>query len=454
MQKNLYFLIFGLFVGLGLPRIAWSTTIRVTTTVDSLASDGSCSLREAIRNANQDTQVDNSDCRAGSGDDFVAIPAGTYTLSLAGMYEGDSATGDLDITSNIILRGASLSTTIIDANGIDKVFDIQGSSISVTMAKMTITGGAECKGGGIYTEDTLELSNVSITENSVSFGCGGYGGGLYVGSNATATIENVIVSGNTANKGGGIYIDSVAQGVTIENSTISGNTANSGYGGGIATWSSLTLSNSTVSGNTADDNGGGVNIALSGASPSTTSVVFENSTISGNTGHYGAGVYVSTSEDYAVSVNLGMYNVTVASNTAEWYGGGLYYVVSDGSAAVLLANTLIGDNSAVHGGPDCYGTITTLSYSLIEDTSNCTVSSGTTLTGSPLLDSLANYGGKTQTHRLRRLSPAVDAGDPIGCKDANSNTLSTDQRGKTFTRPVDGNGDGTAVCDIGAVEHR
>lgn len=62
-------LIFGLILGLGFPGLSWSTTIRVSTTTDSLASDGACSLREAIRNANQDTQVDNSDCRAGSGDD-------------------------------------------------------------------------------------------------------------------------------------------------------------------------------------------------------------------------------------------------------------------------------------------------------------------------------------------------------------------------------------------------
>ena len=36
------------------------------------------------------------------------------------------------------------------------------------------------------------------------------------------------------------------------------------------------------------------------------------------------------------------------------------------------------------------------------------------------------------------------------CLDANGDPLLTDQRGQP--RPVDGNGDGTAACDIGAFE--
>jgi hypothetical protein len=52
-------------------------------------------------------------------------------------------------------------------------------------------------------------------------------------------------------------------------------------------------------------------------------------------------------------------------------------------------------------------------------------------------------GGPTETHALLPGSPAVDAGDDTACPAA-------DQRG--VTRPVDGNGDGTAVCDIGAYE--
>jgi hypothetical protein len=61
----------------------------------------------------------------------------------------------------------------------------------------------------------------------------------------------------------------------------------------------------------------------------------------------------------------------------------------------------------------------------------------------------ANNGGPTQTHALISGSPAIDAGGPV-CTNADGNPLLTDQRGEA--RPVDGDGDGQAACDIGAFE--
>jgi hypothetical protein len=62
---------------------------------------------------------------------------------------------------------------------------------------------------------------------------------------------------------------------------------------------------------------------------------------------------------------------------------------------------------------------------------------------------LALHGGRTQTLALVPGSPAIDAGGPV-CLDAEGQPLLTDQRGRP--RPVDGTGDGTAACDIGAFE--
>jgi hypothetical protein len=62
---------------------------------------------------------------------------------------------------------------------------------------------------------------------------------------------------------------------------------------------------------------------------------------------------------------------------------------------------------------------------------------------------LAIHGGRTQTHALIPGSSAIDAGGLV-CLDANGDPLTADQRGQP--RPVDGNGDGIAACDIGAFE--
>jgi hypothetical protein len=61
----------------------------------------------------------------------------------------------------------------------------------------------------------------------------------------------------------------------------------------------------------------------------------------------------------------------------------------------------------------------------------------------PKLGSLKLNGGFTKTHALRPGSPAIDAGSNDRCP-------ATDQRG--VGRPRDGNGDGAAICDIGAYE--
>jgi hypothetical protein len=113
---------------------------------------------------------------------------------------------------------------------------------------------------------------------------------------------------------------------------------------------------------------------------------------------------------------------------------------------------LLGDNTAKGEGPDCHGNVDSDDYNLIESIAGCTLSGDTThnIVGEdPALGPLADNGGSTETHALLESSPALDGGSPI-CYDPEGSILAVDQRDKT--RPVDGDENGSLLCDIGAVE--
>ena len=82
----------------------------------------------------------------------------------------------------------------------------------------------------------------------------------------------------------------------------------------------------------------------------------------------------------------------------------------------------------------------------LEDGGTCALNQPTDMSNTaPSIDPLENNGGQTATHALKGDSPAIDAGDNSACS-------AVDQRG--ISRPVDGDGDGDAVCDIGAYEYQ
>ena len=116
--------------GLALPAPALANTITVTSTADTLVTNGSCSIREAIINANNDAATW-PDCAAGAGVDTIVLPAGTITFAIPNPVtspccldsDQQSAWGDLDILTSMTIVGDPAGT-IIDGNQLDRIFDI------------------------------------------------------------------------------------------------------------------------------------------------------------------------------------------------------------------------------------------------------------------------------------------------------------------------------------------
>ena len=162
--------------------------------------------------------------------------------------------------------------------------------------------------------------------------------------------------------------------------------------------------------------------------------------------------------------NMYVTNSTFIFNTADEYGGA---VMNGGGWTLYLTNSTLAGNSALTGtltnwtgiirvkntivsggiGDTCSGWITNDGNN-IEDGTTCGwgTTNGSMSSTDPLLGSLVVHGAGPQTISLMWNSPAVDGvtyNAPNGCPEK-------DQR--AVDRPVDGNGDGTAVCDIGAYE--
>jgi len=248
-----------------------------------------------------------------------------------------------------------------------------------------------------------------------------YGGGMYNNASSPKLYNVTFYANSTTYDGGGMY--NTLSNPTLENVTFSSNTAVNGRGGGIFNGgSNPTLTNVTFSSNSATTGGGMVNVS---SSPSLTNVTFSSNSATTGGGMYNEG-----------GSNPTLTNVTSSGNTAT-SGGGMY---NDAGFLVIKDSIFWGDST------EFANTGNLLIYdSLIQGgcpaLANCNVNIRTT---DPMLGALADNGGYTLTMALGSGSPAIDAGNNLTCAAA-------DQRG--YARPADGDGNGTAVCDMGAYEY-
>ena len=417
-------------------------------TVTNTNDGGAGSLRQAIADAN-----------AAGTNDVIGFDSGVFsspkTITLT--------TGELVINSNgnLIINGPGANLLSISGNDASRVFDVSAttSALTATINNLTVRDGYKCAsnfaGGGLAVNNsgtllvTLNLESVIFTENNV--GCGGGGGGLQVIRNGTLNINNTVFRNNVASQGGGID-------------------CGSGAGDCIA----VNVSNTLFEGNSSGHDGGGAFSCCGTSTPVSTPISFENSAfINNSSGSNGSAVRENNlatfswkNVTFAYNKSLGsgatlviprgshtFENVTIAYNTsgATNTAGGVQDSSSNGF--VRFRNSIVAKNRNANGESDLDFegvSLDSLGYNIFGALYGSTAVSGTVAGNqmgvNPLLDLVPrNNGGITKNLALRPGSPAIDAGDP-------GNFLATDQRG--ITRPVDGDGNGSALPDIGAFEKR
>lgn len=342
-------------------------------------------------------------------------------------------------------------------------------------------GGNGGDGGGIYNSGSQVLTDCYITDNVTGSGLdsqcgtctvrGGHGGGIFCESGDTTISGSIIRNNSTGSNqtadfdgyggfGGGIYNNStlnIYQSSISENLT--GNGINAGHGGGIYNEGTLQLSQSSIYQNLTGSSTGPGNGGSGGGIYNINIIQMQNCTVSTNTtgnGGDGGGIFNSGSSctiDHCTIYSNTTGNDGTAPNhpgSRSGYGAGIYTA----NPNVRIFNTIIANNNTSQGGlgADCYGTLNSSGYNIIQNTLDCTIEGIDTgnITGlAPMLQDLAQNGGTGPTHALLPGSPALDAGKAVSLS---GSALSVDQRG--YVRPSDIPGLDNVIdgSDIGAFE--
>lgn len=387
--------------------------------------------------------VEGDPCRTIRNALGIALDGDTINVG-PGTFAEENLTLDMDMT----IAGDPGGATTIDASGGGhyRIFTITWQR-KVRLSNLILTGGRAAEGGAVRIEGfdaSLTVSNSTIKGNSA-----GVGGGVFA-SQATVTITDTTFEANHASYGGGGVAGDYQARLSITGSTVSGNstggrgggllggaslivaesliTGNVSLedGGGVANNDSLTIRDSTISDNRSDALGGGIDHGgfIDSSFPGSPATI-ANSTITGNTSSGGGGgsFFGST---------LSITNSTITGNGASLGAGVLFETLK---GAFRLRNSIVAGNASTSAG-EVEGTINTRLASIVG------VPAGRIL--ADILDpaGLATNGGPTQTIALTDSvqNPALGKGDAATCAAVPISGL--DQRGQPRDPP----------CDIGAYE--
>jgi len=361
--------------------------------------------------------------------DTVLVAAGTYNETI-----------DFQSKAITVASESGAASTFINGDGIGGVVKMNANA-----GETPVLRGFTIRNGGPYgsTDGGIDTSGgPALIENNAITANRFCGDGAITASFSDATIRNNTISENSqvlcsgGVGGAGVSIQGAGS-VQLLNNLITGNTHDS-EAGGVALFAAGTP---TVIGNVINDNvgwlGGGMSIE------NVSDATITNNIIAGNRAAQGGGIYVTV--PYGARGPL-VVNNTIAANQANTglavYAQGFDaqatfvndILVGNGPASVVECNGDYDPNPPIFRFNDVYNGGTGPAFA-----GACAGLAGVDGNISADPSFVDPAGGDFHIRR----GPAVDAGTNNG---APANDIDGDPR------PLDGNGDGVAIVDIGADE--
>ena len=287
----------------------------------------------------------------------IDLVDGILTLDSDIVMTDDEAAGfvgGVAINKDIVIDGKGHT---ISAEDLGRIFSI-GEGFTVTLTNATLINGKADKGGAIYNDGSLTLSDVKLSDNAAdSYGGAVFNNGHLVVGNSVFDSNDIVNRGSASVDYGGAAIYNWYDGVlTVSGSNFTNNIKNYKNGdrlvGAIATIGDATISDSYFVNNTGRW-GGAISTAgylLAGDDVNTLTV--SGSTFKENGGLYGAGIFVGGS-DFTVS------DCVFDKNTAFGKGdmtpnnnNGAAIEVTDTNKAIagIITGSKFTNNKAQYGG--------------------------------------------------------------------------------------------------------
>ena len=226
----------------------------------------------------------------------IGLVTGTLTLNQNVVMTDDEAANFVNgvvINKNIRIDGKGHT---IDARDLGRIFSI-GEGFTVTLTNATLINGKADKGGAIYNDGSLTLSDVKLSDNAAD----SYGGAVFNNGNLVVS-DSVFDSNDIVNRGsasvdyGGAAIYNWKEGtLKVTNSNFTNNIKNYKNGDNLV-GAITTIGNATVSGSNFVNNSGrwGGAISATGAElrKNSSTLTVSNTIFRDNAALYAGAVYI------------------------------------------------------------------------------------------------------------------------------------------------------------------